>query len=321
MHKMGNEIVTVMDIIELIQQGKISRYFRSRKKLCHAGLVSHITQRAAGKDVLFIDDEDYRSMLGLMKKLSLKFTIEILAFCFMPNHIHLLIRPEQDNLHLFFRDLCGQYARRFNRRHERKGHLFGGAFRQAVVLDDSYLLAASLYIHLNPVRAGIAERPGDYHFSSCRLYTMDKPPTSFVKPSLVLSLLSSDEENCRKEYNKLLDNAAGVESGNVLEDEQAIERSITLLKTVFRQTFSASDKVKNKISPLPPFDLLEDSIVEFKNIRKLKSAENMKAKRYVIEQLLARGYTNAQIADRLGINRKTVYNLISLPISCIAQNG
>jgi putative transposase len=315
------KIVAVMDIFELIQQGKISRYFRSRKKLCHAGLVSHITQRAAGKDVLFIDDEDYRSILGLMKKLSLEYAIEILAFCLMPNHIHLLIRPEQDNLHLFFRDLCGQYARRFNRRYERKGHLFGGAFRQAVVLDDSYLLAASLYIHLNPVRAGIVERAGDYRFSSCRLYTMDTPSASFVKPGLVLSLLSSDQEKCRQKYNKILVKATGVESGNVLEDEQAIEQFLTLLKTTSKHVFSSFHTVKNKISPLPPFDLLGDSVVEFKNIRKLKSAENMKAKRYVVEQLLARGYTNAQIADRLGINRKTVYNLISLPISCTAQNG
>jgi putative transposase len=299
-----------MDVYQLIEDGKITRYFRSRKKLCHAGLVSHITQRAVGKDVLFIEDADYLAMLGLMKDLSAKYAIEVFTFCLMPNHIHLLLRTEQDNLHLFFRDLCGRYARRFNRVYERKGHLFGGSFRQSVVLDDSYLLAASLYIHMNPVRAGLAQTPGAYRFSSCRLYTMQNPPESFLKTGLVLSLLTQSRAKAREEYGKLIKNATGVKSDDILEDEQAIEKFIGFLKTKSVHLFSTINEPKNKISPLPPFNLLEESIMGFENLRVSKTPQNMKAKKYLVEQLIARGYTNTQVADRLGITRKTVYNLL-----------
>ena len=147
------------DIFQLLEDGKVSRYFRSRKKLLQGGLISHVTQRAAGKDVLFLDKHDYLAMLAFMKELAQKHETSIYAFCLKPNHLHLLLRPAQDNLHLFFRDLCGRYARRFNVRYERKGHLFGGRFRQSVISDEKYLLAASLYIHLNPVRGGLVSDP------------------------------------------------------------------------------------------------------------------------------------------------------------------
>ena len=68
------------------------------------------------------------------------------------------------------RNLFSLYARVFNKKYKRRGHLFGGPYRQAVCLDDSYLLSVSLYIHANPVRAGIVGAPQDYRWSSIRLY-------------------------------------------------------------------------------------------------------------------------------------------------------
>lgn len=300
-----------MDAFELIQNGKISRYFRSRKKLIHAGLVSHITQRAVGKDVLFLDEDDYRSMLALMKKLSIKYEIKIYAFCLMPNHMHFLLCPGQDNLHIFFRDLCGIYAKRFNKRYERKGHLFGGSFRQSVVLDDAYLLTASLYIHLNPVRAGLIDDPRRYRFSSCRLYTTKEAPQSFVDSAFVLSLLANNQGKRISIYNELLDRGISVESGNVLEDEQAVERLISFLKKSFPPFLSRQRKRVDKSTLLYSFEPLEEKIADFENLRGLRKPESMKAKKYLVEQLLARGYTATQVADRLAVSRKTVYNILA----------
>jgi putative transposase len=300
-----------MDIFQLIQDGKISRYFRSRKKLIHAGLVSHITQRAAGKDILFIDDDDYRSMLGLMKELSAKHAISVYAFCLMPNHIHLLIRPGKDNLDQFMRDLFGRYATRFNRRYERKGHLFGSPFRQAIVLDDAYLLAVSLYIHLNPVRAGLVTEPGSYRFSTSRLYTTSASTNSFVTPNPVLSLLSQTHDERRRKYENLLERGKSIKSDNILEDERAIERFMTSLKALRLPFFSGFLKRGEESFALSSPATLEEDLVDFENIRGLRKPESMKAKKYLVEQLIARGYTISQIADRLGIARKTVYNLLA----------
>ena len=121
--------------MDLIEKVNIRRFFRATRKLTVPGLVSHITQRAAGKEPLFIEDADY---------------------------LYMLLSPTQENLYDAMRDLFSRYAMRFNRKYERKGHLFGGPYRQAVCFDNGYLLAASLYIHLNPVRASIVADPLDY---------------------------------------------------------------------------------------------------------------------------------------------------------------
>lgn len=299
------------DVLELIQEGKISRYFRSRGKLIHAGLISHITQRAAGKDLLFVDEHDYLAMMGFMKEFSKKYETEIYAFCLMPNHIHLLVRPGQENLPLFFRDLCGRYSKRFNRRYERRGHLFGGPFRQSVVLSETYLLAASLYIHLNPVRAGMVSDPEEYRFSSCRLYTRKDAPDSFVDSRFVLSLLSGRKGEQAARYKELLDRGRGFEAGNVLEDERAIERFQTLLNRVSPSVLEKRRMAGNARFFAFPSDPVEEKIEDFENLRGLRKPESMAAKKYLVEQLLARGYTRVQIADNLKISRKTVYNLLA----------
>ena len=75
-----------MDPLDLIEQGKISRYFRATRKLNTPNLVSHITQRAAGKDSLFLEDSDYLFMLGLLKEVAYNYSLTIYAFCLMANH-------------------------------------------------------------------------------------------------------------------------------------------------------------------------------------------------------------------------------------------
>ena len=182
-----------MDPLELIRQGKIKRYFRATRKLNIPNMVSHITQRAAGKEPLFLENGDYLFMLALLKEIANNHTLRIYAFCLMQNHIHLLLSPEEDNLYDAMRDLFSRYAMKFNRKYERKGHLFGGPYRQAVCLDDSYLLAASLYIHLNPVKAGLVVDPQVYRWSSCRLYYEVNAPESYVDPNFILRLLSENK--------------------------------------------------------------------------------------------------------------------------------
>ncbi len=273
--------------------------------------MSHITQRAVGKDVLFVDRHDYLAMLGFLKEISKKYEVSIHAFCLLPNHIHLLVQPKRENLHLFFRDLCGRYSRRFNRRYERRGHLFGGPFRQSVILDEKYLLAASLYIHLNPVRAGLASDPRGYRYSSCRLYVTPSDRKSFVDPDLVLSLVAHREEDRLFRYRELLARGKSIEAGNVLEDESAIERFKRLLNSTFASILPKTRLSGKDAELVSSSELAEDNPEDFENLRGLRKPESMAAKKYLLEQLLSRGYTRTQIADTLGISRKTVYNLVT----------
>ena len=86
----------------------------------HSG---QVTQRAAGKEPLFLENSDYLFMLGLLKEIADKYSLRIYAFCLMPNHAHLLFSPQEDNLYDAMRDLFSIYAKKFNWKYERKGHL------------------------------------------------------------------------------------------------------------------------------------------------------------------------------------------------------
>ena len=200
-----------MDSVELIQPEKIKRIFRATRKLTTPRLVSHLTQRAAGKEPLFVEDSDYLFMLANLKEIAQKRSLTVFAFCLMPNHLHLLLRPEADDLADAMRDLFSRYAMRFNRKYERKGHLFGGPYRQAVCMDDAYLLAASLYIHNNPVKAGLCEFPAKYRWSSAHLYSSERSFNSFVSREFIFDLIGGLEEG-RATYQRMLDKSRQIDT-------------------------------------------------------------------------------------------------------------
>ena len=306
-----------MDSMDLIRAGRIRRFFRATKKLDTPYLVSHVTQRAAGKEPLFLEDTDYLTMLGLLKDIAEEYWLKIYAFCFMPNHIHLLLSPQEVNLSDAMRSLYSRYARRFNKKYERKGHLFGGPYRQAVCLDDSYLLTASLYIHQNPIRANLVSHPCEHRWSSCRLYCEDVTPKSFVDSNFVLNLLPKGSVSRKRRYRRLLEESDGMATGWVLEQEDTIERFRSKLASTFPLLFGRLAKTK-RIARFSGIDLLcIEELEKRKEALRLGELANdpksKEAKKYLIEQLISRGYKRCEIAEQLGVSRRTVYNLLHSP--------
>ena len=303
-----------MDYDELIGQGKVKRIFRAKRKLTVPDIVSHITQRAAGKEPLFVEDTDYLFMLANMKDITKKRSLDIYAFCLMPTHIHILVSPRGDELQEAMRDLFSRYAMMFNRKYERKGHLFGGPYRQAVCLDDSYLLVASLYIHMNPVRAGLVTDPRLYRWSSVKLFHDPSAARSFVKPEFVLRLLDLHGNSQKKIYSNLLQKSISISVGDLLEQPDAVGLLRKALVRVFPKIFSGVAK-KKQIAQRTGLDLLDQEDMK-QAIHALKSQNNRitpetrKARRFLIEQLIARGYKREEIAAMLGLSVKTVYNTL-----------
>ena len=304
-----------MDALDLISQGKLKRYFRAKRKLNAPGLISHITQRSAGREPMFIEDDEYLFMMGLMKEIADSHSLKIFALCLMPNHMHILMSPDEENLYDAMRDLFSRYVMWFNQKYERRGHLVGGPYRQAVCLDDSYLLAASLYIHLNPVKANLAESVSDYRWTSSRLYCEPDSPASFVDASFILGLLSENDAVARERYRMLLTNAGGLRVGHVLEQEDSIERFrrklVGVFPRLFKQINTQNHTAVHSGADLLSLDVLEQQINDVKSGIYESKPESSKAKRYLIEQMLARGFKKVEIADYLEIDRKTVYNLLT----------
>jgi len=97
--------------------------------------------------------------------------VNIIAYCLMPNHFHLLLRQVQDNaISKLIGQVCNSYTKYFNIKRKRFGRLFHGNFKAVRIENDSQLLHVSRYIHLNPFVAKIVKEPKNYQFSSYREY-------------------------------------------------------------------------------------------------------------------------------------------------------
>ena len=302
-----------MDPIDALESGKVKRFFRTRQKLNAPGVISHITQRASGADRLFHEEDDFLEMLARLKQVSKTHELEFIAFVLMPNHVHLLLSQNEANLHAAMRDLFRGYSRRFDKKYERKGHLFGGRYRQAVCLDESYFLAVSLYIHLNPVRAGLVVQPTDYRWSSCRLFTESPVTQSFVSPQRIFELLSQDPQEAQGIYREMLEEGQKIKMGEVFEDRRAIHDFQWKLSGVFHLLGKMGTLRKDQPSKDWDETELEERIAAFVKGRIHPLPRDKEAKRYLVEQLISRGFARREIAQKLGVSRKTIYNLLAQP--------
>ena len=302
---------SIEELFEL--QGK-HRVFRARNKLNHPGLISHITQRAAGREPLFLEKEDYAIMLWLIKDAAERFDLKCYALCLMPNHVHLLLETQKANLAEAMHSIFARYGMRFNRKYQRRGHIFGGAYRQAVCLDNSYLLTASVYIHLNPVRAGLADRALDYRWSSCALYCSNQADGSFVDPALILSLIDPDPQLAGKHYAAMLDKGRTCPAENVMEQETAIQKLVTRMADIFpwlyRKIAQQSEVSRTTGSTVLEQTTLQEMVRQVQ-LGRPRAAATRQARQYLAEQLLARGFSRTQIAQKLGVSRKTVYTMLT----------
>jgi REP-associated tyrosine transposase len=145
-----------------------------------AGLVYHITARGNAKAPMFLTEADYDvflSGLALARHLD---GLLCHAYCLMPNHYHLLVETPRANLDDAMQRLNGTYAMRFNRHHERTGHVFQGRYGSKLVTDDEYALTVVQYIAANPVQAGLCDAPEEWPWSSYAATAGLRPSPPFL---------------------------------------------------------------------------------------------------------------------------------------------
>ncbi len=131
-----------------------------------AGLPHHVTQRGNRRQRAFFCDGDYQAYLELMAEWCSHRGVEVWAYCLMPNHVHLIVVPDsEDGLRRGIGEANRRYTRRVNLRKRWRGHLWQGRFA-SYVLDEHYLLTAARYVEMNPVKAKLVRRPGQYRWSS-----------------------------------------------------------------------------------------------------------------------------------------------------------
>lgn len=131
-----------------------------------ADVPHHVTQRGNRREDVFFTEDDYFAYLDWLQTYSLKYELEMLAYCLMTNHVHLVAIPtHKDSLHMAMKPLHMRYAQRLNKKRGWKGHVWQGRYYSSA-LDERYMWAAIRYVELNPVRAHIVPKAEFYPWSS-----------------------------------------------------------------------------------------------------------------------------------------------------------
>lgn len=139
------------------------------------GLPHHVTQRGNGRQQTFFEPGDYALYRNLLAKHCAEAGVEIWAWCLMPNHVHLILVPsDTDGIRRALSKVHRIYAGIIHARQQKSGHFWQGRFG-SVALDEDYLLNAFLYVGLNPVRARLVKRAGDWPWASTRSYLDGRP--------------------------------------------------------------------------------------------------------------------------------------------------
>jgi putative transposase len=134
------------------------------------GLAHHVTQRGNRREAIFFEDGDHEIYMDLLAEQARKADVAIWAYCLMPNHVHLILKPAHaDALGRAVGEAHRRYTNFINARGRWTGHLFQSRFA-SVVLDDTHLVRAVQYVSLNPVRARLVSRPEEWEWSSVRAH-------------------------------------------------------------------------------------------------------------------------------------------------------
>ncbi len=130
----------------------------------------HVMNRGRGRQRIFPDDEYYSLFLELLAQAHRRFGLQVLCYCLMSNHYHLLVKTPEGNLGRCMRHINGLYTQRYNKQKRTDGPLFRGRYKAICVEADSYQLQLSCYIHRNPLEARLVKNLADYPWSSYNDY-------------------------------------------------------------------------------------------------------------------------------------------------------
>jgi putative transposase len=171
------------------------RYFG--KNVAH-----HLIQRGNNRAAIFREPGDYARYLLLLERASSACGVAVHAFVFMTNHLHLIATPDTErSIPTMMRKLGARYVPYYNRRYERTGTLWEGRYKSFPIDTERYLLMCVRYVEMNPVRAGIVERPEQYQWSSYRTHAWGVK-SSFIQVHPVMMTLGRDDAERHMTYRE-----------------------------------------------------------------------------------------------------------------------
>jgi len=274
-------------------------------RLEYPGAIYHVTNRGNAQEAIFRSDKDRKLFLIVLGEAVSRYGWLCHAYCLMDNHYHLLLETPEPNLSLGMRHLNGVYTQKFNRQHERAGHLFQGRYKAILVDRDSYLLELIRYITRNPVRAGMVKDASRYVWSSYRATAGKAACPPWLTTDWILAQFSRRRAAAQRRYAEFVAEGKGAESpwlrlkGQVLLGSEAfVGEMLPMLED------------KSEVKEIPRYQRLVHrpglNVLFSKAVRMDKIARDEAIQRAYAEY----GYTMAAIAHEIGIHYSTVSKVI-----------
>ena len=177
------------------------------------GATRHVVAKGVGGSEIVADDADRRSFIARLARTVESHRWSCLAYCLLDTHFHLVVTTPEPNLGVGMKWLKAAYAQDFNYRHGRQGHVFGGRFYSEAIGRDAHLVAAIVYVALNPVRAGIVDRPERWPWSSYAATVGLSPAPDFLNVVEVLALVHRGRDVARRMLAEAVVETARRDSG------------------------------------------------------------------------------------------------------------
>jgi len=241
--------------------------------------IYHVMHRGINRQDIFLDDEDRMKFIETLVRFKKICEYEVLGYCLMSNHVHLLIREGKETISQAMKRIGASYVYWYNMKYERSGHLFQDRFKSETVEDDKYLLTVLRYIHQNPIKAGIVDKIDKYKWSSYSEYIKEK--NFMVDTEFVLSMLSPEHNKSIKIFKEFMINA---NEDKCLDDE--------INKT--RKQLSDEDVKKHII------ELLKSENIQI--LQQMKKEERDK----IIRKIKGEGVSLRQLSRITGLGRGVI---------------
>ena len=175
------------------------------------GGLYHVITRGNNRRQIFKSPADYEKFLSLLAVQKVRLPFFLYSYCLMSNHVHLLIERRADTIGRIMHRVLTGYSKYYNRRYRRVGHLLQGRHKAILCQSDRYLSELVRYIHLNPVRARMVDKPEQYQYSGHRAY-LGLEPAGIVDVDPVLRHFGAKKKLAREAYRQFV--AAGMKLGH-----------------------------------------------------------------------------------------------------------
>lgn len=274
----------------------------------YEGAFYHVTDRGNERREIFQTRNDYERFKRYIIGAQDKYDFLLHGYVLMTNHYHLIIETSKANLNRIMHYINGSYTTYFNRKQGRNGHLFHGRYKAILVDVDRYLLELSRYLHLNPVKAGLVQRPEEYPYSSYRSY-ITREKEEIVHRDRIWSMISEDGRNGAQKYRRFVEETLGkdlesplkrVYGGVILGGDKFIRdvlrrmegRDVRRPDVSYRRQLRVTKDVEEIIDVICSyFNVARDAILEDR--REFRNIAIYFSKKYT-------GLTNMEIGSLLG---------------------